>query len=300
MSTFQQRIKEDEWKEKERKYLQKLEECTTKISSLEQQLNQMNQKLSVTQPRVPLPKMATHPLLYSVPMTSSSSSSSSSSQTRKQPTPPRLLCTYQVGGEKEKKNSLQLPSLSTLNQEKENETQSNQQQQTQRVLLQSARRGSFQADSSPSESPSKIQLPPASSILDDGMYVDELNQLLHQKEEIIHSQESTIHKLEEEIESLKQYSSKLSSRQNRPPRTGNKLGKRYDFPKEATVVLKQWMISHTNNPYPSKEEKDDLAKKTGLTVTQLNDWMTNYRRRNIRKHGSPTLAGGPNDNNNHN
>ena len=44
-------------------------------------------------------------------------------------------------------------------------------------------------------------------------------------------------------------------------------------------MLINWMVSHKNRPYCSREEKLKLAKLTGLEVKQITMWMINSRRR---------------------
>ena len=49
-----------------------------------------------------------------------------------------------------------------------------------------------------------------------------------------------------------------------------------------TRALRNWMNCHLEEPYPSEVEKADLAEESGLTMTQVNNWFANARRR--RKH----------------
>ncbi|ETW09671.1 hypothetical protein H310_00186 [Aphanomyces invadans] len=50
---------------------------------------------------------------------------------------------------------------------------------------------------------------------------------------------------------------------------------------EAKSVLKAWMFSpeHFAHPYPSEEEKEELAAEAGIEVKQLSNWFTNARKR---------------------
>lgn len=45
--------------------------------------------------------------------------------------------------------------------------------------------------------------------------------------------------------------------------------KRRNFNKQATEVLNEYFYSHLSNPYPSEEAKEELAKKCGITVSQV-------------------------------
>lgn len=49
----------------------------------------------------------------------------------------------------------------------------------------------------------------------------------------------------------------------------------------AKMILKRWMFSeqHFSHPYPTEEEKEDLAAEAGIDVKQLSNWFTNARKR---------------------
>uniref|UniRef100_A0A7M5VC29 Homeobox domain-containing protein n=1 Tax=Clytia hemisphaerica TaxID=252671 RepID=A0A7M5VC29_9CNID len=51
-----------------------------------------------------------------------------------------------------------------------------------------------------------------------------------------------------------------------------KQKKRGIFPKMATNIMKAWLFQHLNHPYPSEEQKRQLANETGLTILQVNNW----------------------------
>lgn len=53
--------------------------------------------------------------------------------------------------------------------------------------------------------------------------------------------------------------------------------KRGTLPKEAVQVLKDWLFKHFNHPYPTEEEKAQLAALTGLQTAQVNYWFINAR-----------------------
>ncbi|KAL8587684.1 hypothetical protein ACOMHN_020902 [Nucella lapillus] len=46
-----------------------------------------------------------------------------------------------------------------------------------------------------------------------------------------------------------------------------------------TRPLKQWLIRHKDNPYPSKAEKMELVAESQMTLTQVSNWFANARRR---------------------
>ncbi|KAF8895304.1 hypothetical protein BD779DRAFT_716304 [Infundibulicybe gibba] len=55
--------------------------------------------------------------------------------------------------------------------------------------------------------------------------------------------------------------------------------KRGKLPKETTDYLKSWLHRHSDHPYPSEEEKKQLCHATGLSMSQVSNWMINARRR---------------------
>ncbi|KAK3926176.1 Homeobox protein homothorax [Frankliniella fusca] len=50
--------------------------------------------------------------------------------------------------------------------------------------------------------------------------------------------------------------------------------KRGIFPKVATNILRAWLFQHLTHPYPSEDQKKQLAQDTGLTILQVNNWVT--------------------------
>lgn len=46
-----------------------------------------------------------------------------------------------------------------------------------------------------------------------------------------------------------------------------------------TRPLKQWLCRNRDNPYPSKLEKEILARDSQMTNTQVSNWFANARRR---------------------
>lgn len=47
--------------------------------------------------------------------------------------------------------------------------------------------------------------------------------------------------------------------------------------KYAVSVLRQYLFDHFAHPYPTDQEKAELAIKTGLKVSQVNYWFINAR-----------------------
>lgn len=54
------------------------------------------------------------------------------------------------------------------------------------------------------------------------------------------------------------------------------------FSKCQTDILTKWMIEHRENPLPTQAEIRELAKATNLTTTQVVNWTTNVRKRNLK------------------
>lgn len=46
-----------------------------------------------------------------------------------------------------------------------------------------------------------------------------------------------------------------------------------------TQILREWLLEHADNPFPTDSEKDMLCLRTGLSLTKLNGWFVNSRRR---------------------
>ncbi|KAK7044641.1 hypothetical protein R3P38DRAFT_2879935, partial [Favolaschia claudopus] len=63
------------------------------------------------------------------------------------------------------------------------------------------------------------------------------------------------------------------SRQRSPqPMPQRKRGR---LPKETTDFLKAWLHNHAAHPYPSEIEKKQMCHATGLSMSQVSNWMIN-------------------------
>ncbi|KAG7443169.1 uncharacterized protein BT62DRAFT_922257 [Guyanagaster necrorhizus] len=51
------------------------------------------------------------------------------------------------------------------------------------------------------------------------------------------------------------------------------------LPKTTTDYLKAWLHAHCDHPYPNEAEKKRLCLATGLSMSQVSNWMINARRR---------------------
>lgn len=74
-------------------------------------------------------------------------------------------------------------------------------------------------------------------------------------------------------------SSSCSTVSSPVPTTMIQRRRRGNLPKTVTAVLKQWLVDHCRNPYPTEAEKTGLKDKTGLTLNQISNWFINARRR---------------------
>lgn len=62
----------------------------------------------------------------------------------------------------------------------------------------------------------------------------------------------------------------------------NHQKKRGIFPKQATNIMRAWLFQNLQHPYPTEEQKKQLASQTGLTILQVNNWFINARRRIVQ------------------
>ncbi|XP_048834071.1 homeobox protein PKNOX1-like [Brienomyrus brachyistius] len=60
---------------------------------------------------------------------------------------------------------------------------------------------------------------------------------------------------------------------------GTSKNKRGVLPKQATNVMRSWLFQHIGHPYPTEDEKKQIATQTNLTLLQVNNWFINARRR---------------------
>jgi hypothetical protein len=63
------------------------------------------------------------------------------------------------------------------------------------------------------------------------------------------------------------------------------------IPKPTTDVLKNWLHRHSDHPYPSEDEKKQLCAATGLSMSQVSNWMINARRRILAPVHRPSQSG---------
>lgn len=74
---------------------------------------------------------------------------------------------------------------------------------------------------------------------------------------------------------------------------GKRQKKRGIFPKVATNIMRAWLFQHLSHPYPSEDQKKQLAQDTGLTILQVNNWFINARRRIVQPMIDQSNRAGP-------
>lgn len=87
-----------------------------------------------------------------------------------------------------------------------------------------------------------------------------------------------------------------SAATSEPSHQTKSRGKSSNWSRNTTDILKQWLRSRSDNPYPTKQEKFSLAQETGLTVAQVSTWFANARRRRKRGTHSSLSTSKPVDN----
>ncbi|EKG15704.1 Homeobox [Macrophomina phaseolina MS6] len=60
------------------------------------------------------------------------------------------------------------------------------------------------------------------------------------------------------------------------------------FSRASVKILTDWIVSHSEHPYPTEEEKAELRQRTGLSESQVNNWLANARRRKKHKPKRPS------------
>lgn len=77
----------------------------------------------------------------------------------------------------------------------------------------------------------------------------------------------------------------VNSDTSKPPA---KIGTR--FSRESSKHLKRWLALHESYPYPSKSEMSILQQQTGLSKTQIQNWLSNTRRRTKNRGNSQSSS----------
>ncbi|EEY58467.1 uncharacterized protein PITG_01135 [Phytophthora infestans T30-4] len=67
---------------------------------------------------------------------------------------------------------------------------------------------------------------------------------------------------------------------------GSGMVKRSRINRKSNEFLIAWFLAHKDNPYPSPDERVEIAEKTGLAEQQVRNWFANMRKR----HWKPNRA----------
>lgn len=86
------------------------------------------------------------------------------------------------------------------------------------------------------------------------------------------SPDNSINKIDWNLSLMQTFASSSSSKKKNDFGRGN-------LAKEAVDRLKNWLFEHFTHPYPTDADKEHLAKESSLTITQVNNWFINARRR---------------------
>ncbi|OWZ15210.1 Homebox and aldo/keto reductase [Phytophthora megakarya] len=67
---------------------------------------------------------------------------------------------------------------------------------------------------------------------------------------------------------------------------GSGGAKRSRITKKSNEFLVAWFLAHKENPYPSPDERVEIAEKTGLAEQQVRNWFANMRKRHWKPNRS--------------
>jgi len=63
----------------------------------------------------------------------------------------------------------------------------------------------------------------------------------------------------------------------------SKSQKKRTFSEETLSILKSWLFRNIMHPYPTDQQKQELVSQTGMSLSQLNNWLINSRRRMLKR-----------------
>ncbi|KAG1695706.1 hypothetical protein DVH05_019445 [Phytophthora capsici] len=67
---------------------------------------------------------------------------------------------------------------------------------------------------------------------------------------------------------------------------GSGMAKRSRISKKSNEFLIAWFLAHKDNPYPSPDERVEIAERTGLGEQQVRNWFANMRKRHWKPNRS--------------
>mmetsp|Transcript_44168 Transcript_44168/g.106702 ORF Transcript_44168/g.106702 Transcript_44168/m.106702 type:complete len:261 (+) Transcript_44168:159-941(+) len=73
-------------------------------------------------------------------------------------------------------------------------------------------------------------------------------------------------------------------------KSNGRAGKK-NLTSECVAVLKEWYDQHTEWPYPTQHDKQELSKKVGMSEETVNNWFINARKRLMNRHEKERIIG---------
>jgi hypothetical protein len=58
--------------------------------------------------------------------------------------------------------------------------------------------------------------------------------------------------------------------------------KNFKISTDATCAMMEWLLVNFENPYPSTEEKQEMARKGKISMVKVNNWFINARERTVK------------------
>ncbi|KAH3761352.1 pre-B-cell leukemia transcription factor 1 [Pelomyxa schiedti] len=97
------------------------------------------------------------------------------------------------------------------------------------------------------------------------------------------------------IAKAKEHLQQLVKKELAVPGTPHKSKGAKVFNEAATEILRQWFSDHILNPYPSKAEKQELARLCGVQMSKVTMWFCNMRTRVKKEHATKSNFAEPHD-----
>jgi hypothetical protein len=97
--------------------------------------------------------------------------------------------------------------------------------------------------------------------------------------------------LQKELERCEAWYEQKKTKQKTPSKrrtTGDDEAIALKYSKWQTDILMDWMIANTHHPFPDQMQTKELGDRTGLSQSQIVNWTTNVRKRNMKA----TVEGG--------
>lgn len=63
-------------------------------------------------------------------------------------------------------------------------------------------------------------------------------------------------------------------------------GKNCKISNDAALSMMKWLLNNFENPYPTTEQKQAMAKEGGISLSKVNNWFINARERTVKSYFS--------------